>query len=291
MPSENFALPIPDDEYGTDGCFITSGLRLFGNYTLLDSFNMQGCAASDEVPPVMNDKDMDMPAMLTPPESELHSARPTATPPHGTIEAPHQTREEHRWPPFRQAEPTSNVTQPMAYIGREHTRTRSSTIPETGKAQHTPPEGDAIQSSSNKAQGWMSSLHIAAQNGNDRIVRMLLQHQSDSNERDSDGLTPLYYATVGGHEQVVTSLLERGAHISSTDNEGRTMLHLAVIHRRDSVLKALLRHRSDKQLPIDEYDDTGRTPLHVAVDIDFEAGVSLLLEHGANLNSKARKCP
>jgi hypothetical protein len=284
MPSENFALPIPDDEYGTDGCFITSGLRLFGNYTLLDSFNMQGCAASDEVLQVMNDKDMDMPTMLTPPESELHSARATATP-------PHQTREEHHWPPFRLAEPTSSVTQPMAYIGRKHTRTKASTIPETGKAEHTLPEGDATQSPSNKAQGWMSSLHIAAQNGNDRIVRMLLRHQGDSNERDSDGLTPLYYATVGGHEQVVTSLLERGAHVRSTDNEGRTMLHLAVIHRRDSVLKALLRHSADKQSPIDEYDDTGRTPLHVAVDIDFEAGVSLLLEHGANLNSKARKCP
>lgn len=262
---------------------------------------MQGCVASDEVLQTMNDKDMDMPTMLTPPESELHSARTTVTPPHEAIEAPHEMRESVYWPPFRQAERTSSVTQPMAYIGnsterqmpqrrgREHTKTKSSTLLVTGKAQHTPPEGDATQSPSNKAQGWMSSLHIAAQNGNDRIVRMLLRHQSDINERDSDGLTPLYYATVGGHEQVVTSLLERGAEVSSTDKEGRTMLHLAVIHRRDSVLKALLRHCADSQSPIDEYDDTGRTPLHVAVDIDFEAGVSLLLEHGANLNSKARK--
>ncbi|KAI0811680.1 hypothetical protein GGR55DRAFT_677904 [Xylaria sp. FL0064] len=167
MPLENFARPIPDDGYGTDGCFITSGLRLFGNYTLLDSFNMQGCAASDEVLQVMNNKDMDMPTMLTPPESELYSARANAM-------SPHQMREEHHWPPFRQAEPTSIVTQPMAYIdssteiqmpqstAREHIRTKSSTIPETGKAQHTPQEGDATQSPSNKAQGWMSSLHIAA---------------------------------------------------------------------------------------------------------------------------------
>ncbi|KAI1353775.1 hypothetical protein F5Y01DRAFT_40824 [Xylaria sp. FL0043] len=172
MPSENFAHPIPDDGYRTDGCFITSGLRLFGNYTLLDSFNMQGCAASDEVLQVMNNKDVDMPTMLTPPESELHSARATATP-------PHQMREERQTPQSR---------------SREHTRIKSSTIPETGKAQHTPRSGVATQSPSNKAQGWMSSLHIAAQNGNDRIVRMLLRHQSDSNERDSDGLTPLHYA-------------------------------------------------------------------------------------------------
>lgn len=33
-------------------------------------------------------------------------------------------------------------------------------------------------------------------------------------------------------------------------------------------------------------DLNGKTPLHTAVDIGFEAGVRILLEHGADLNSR-----
>ncbi|KAI1078843.1 ankyrin repeat-containing domain protein [Whalleya microplaca] len=42
---------------------------------------------------------------------------------------------------------------------------------------------------------------------------------------------------------------------------------------------------------IDAYDDAGWTPLHMAIHQDFEAGVRLLLQCGASLNSKAQKCP
>ncbi len=35
---------------------------------------------------------------------------------------------------------------------------------------------------------WLSPLHMAAQKGHDRIVRMLLEHNGDCNEGDSEGL-------------------------------------------------------------------------------------------------------
>ncbi|RFU27507.1 hypothetical protein B7463_g8824, partial [Scytalidium lignicola] len=144
--------------------------------------------------------------------------------------------------------------------------------------------------------GWASSLHIAAQKGHDRIVRVLLQHSTESivNVPNSEGRTPLICATIGGHKDVVALLLANGALLSCVDHFHRSAIHWAVVHRRDSLLKLLLSHgQGEKQTPartvIDGYDLSGQTPLHLAIDEDFEDGVRLLLEYGANMNLVARR--
>lgn len=144
--------------------------------------------------------------------------------------------------------------------------------------------------------GWSSSLHIAAQKGHDRIVRVLLQHstEGDVNVPDSEGRTPLICATIGGHKDVVALLLADGALLSCVDHCHRSAIHWAVVHRRDSLLKLLLSHgQGEEQTPartvIDGYDRNGQTPLHLAIDEDFEDGVRLLLKYGANMNLVARR--
>ncbi|KAK3985846.1 ankyrin repeat-containing domain protein [Cladorrhinum sp. PSN332] len=141
------------------------------------------------------------------------------------------------------------------------------------------------QHSSNK---WQSSLHIAAQKGHNRIVCVLLQHHSDCNEKDSEGLTPLIHATIGGFEDVVSSLLNHGARITSVDNQHRSALHWAIVHRREAMLKLLLKHCAggDREV-LDGYDVNGKTPLHTAIDTGFEAGVQMLLQFGANVHYRA----
>ncbi|RDW58703.1 hypothetical protein BP6252_13179 [Coleophoma cylindrospora] len=143
---------------------------------------------------------------------------------------------------------------------------------------------------------WASSLNIAAQKGNDRIVRVLLQHSTKSNVNvpDSEGRTPLICATIGGHKDVVALLLADGALLSCVDHSHRSAIHWAVVHRRDSLLELLLSHgQGEEQTPartvIDAYDLNGQTPLHLAIDEDFEDGVRLLLEYGANMNLVARR--
>lgn len=136
---------------------------------------------------------------------------------------------------------------------------------------------------------WQSSLHIAAQKGHERITRLLLQHEIGCNEEDSDGHTPLYYAIKGGHEGIVISLIDHGAPLDWVDSQRRNALHWAVLERRDGILRALLRRCAGNQAIINAYDDTGMTPLHTAVDNGFEAGVQLLLEHGADLNYRAQR--
>ncbi|KAI1271769.1 ankyrin repeat-containing domain protein [Xylaria sp. FL0933] len=154
------------------------------------------------------------------------------------------------------------------------------------------PSGLGSESSPENTGGWLSPLHIAAKKGSSRIIQMLLQHNSDCNELDSEGLTPLMYAVMGGHEEATRLLLECGARIENVHQDGKrpclSAIHWAVLKRREGVLRILLDRSSDPKL-IDNYDDLGRAPLHVAIDNEFHAGVSLLLQFGADPSRKAQQ--
>ncbi|KAI5917046.1 ankyrin [Camillea tinctor] len=146
------------------------------------------------------------------------------------------------------------------------------------------------KSSTKRSGGWSSPLHLAAKKGSNRIIRMLLQHNTDCNELDSEGLTPLIHAVIGGHEEATLSLLEFGARVENVRNgEGprRSAIHWAVIHRREGMLRLLLDHCSDPKL-INSCDHLGRAPLHIAIEIGFDSGVGLLLEFGADPSQKVQ---
>jgi ankyrin repeat protein len=139
--------------------------------------------------------------------------------------------------------------------------------------------------------GWLGSLHIAAKKGNDLIVRVLLQQGNlDCDERDSDGRTALMHAVIEGHEAVVRSLLAHGARVGEVDRDRRSAIHLAVLYQREGILRDLL-SQGEQGLDVNGYDVAGWTPLHIAIERNFEVGIILLLQAGANLGSKARKCP
>ncbi|KAJ5817313.1 hypothetical protein N7447_009546 [Penicillium robsamsonii] len=143
-------------------------------------------------------------------------------------------------------------------------------------------------------KGWISTLHIAAQKGNERIVRVvLLRGNMDANKQDSDGRTPLIHAIIENHDSVVRLLLSHGARIGVYDCDGRSALHWAVLHRRLGILQQLLDHRAkyESSLDLDVYDNSGWTPLHMSVNRAFEAGILLLLQEGADIDAKAHKCP
>ncbi|KAI1504780.1 ankyrin repeat-containing domain protein [Biscogniauxia marginata] len=139
--------------------------------------------------------------------------------------------------------------------------------------------------------GWLSPLHIAAQRGSDRIIRLLLEHNGDCNEQDSDGLTPLMHAVIEGHEEATRLLLKHGALVGDVQNADQrcrpSAIHWAVLKRREGVLRVLLNHFSNDKDIINSYDELGRAPLHIAIDTEFEAGVRMLLEIGADPLKKA----
>ncbi|KAF7892005.1 hypothetical protein EAF00_008307 [Botryotinia globosa] len=120
-----------------------------------------------------------------------------------------------------------------------------------------------------QSKGWLSLLHIAARRGHEPIVRTLISHNIDCNEKDSDIRTAFIHASIDGHESVVGLLLTHGARISDVDRRGRSAL--------------------DWEQGIDAYDDMGWITLHVAIEKGFEVGIQLLLASGADLNAKAKK--
>jgi hypothetical protein len=133
---------------------------------------------------------------------------------------------------------------------------------------------------------WIGALHIAVQRSHSRIVRILLQHGVDCNQKDGEGLTPLIHSIVSNHEDLLSLLIQHGARISETDNHSCNAVHWAVSQRREALLKVLLEHCSGDQTVMERHDLSGRTPLHVAVDIGFEAGVRILMEYGADSTAK-----
>lgn len=136
---------------------------------------------------------------------------------------------------------------------------------------------------------WESPLHIAAQKGYGGMVRLLLEHNVDCNEKDSDGLTPLAHAIRGDHEAVVRLLLSHGARLDYTDGPGCSVFHYAVIHRREALLRLFASHCAADLALLNAFDSEGMTPLHRAVATNFEAGVRILLQHGASVHQRARK--
>lgn len=75
-----------------------------------------------------------------------------------------------------------------------------------------------------------SPLHLAAVNGNLRIIKRLLAAGAAVNVQDSEGRTPMIKAIECAHTEVLQVLIETGADVDLADREkGNTALHTALI--------------------------------------------------------------
>ncbi|KAL1526084.1 hypothetical protein AB1Y20_020901 [Prymnesium parvum] len=94
--------------------------------------------------------------------------------------------------------------------------------------------------SSTRRQDADSPLHLAAMNGHEGAVRLLLQNNADLEARDNDGFSPLHLAAMNGHEGVVRLLLENNADTAARDNRGHTALDEMLCGGHDAVAALLL---------------------------------------------------
>lgn len=129
-------------------------------------------------------------------------------------------------------------------------------------------------------------LHLAAGKESKDIVKLLLIAKANVEAKDSSGLTPLHYALSKQlvSEDIVGLLLEFGADANeATSNEGLTPIHIAVHNKVNlGVVKLLLAHGADVKLR----DNNGESLLHKVIlgGDDFEL-VKLILAHGADVNA------
>ncbi|XP_063227622.1 GA-binding protein subunit beta-1 isoform X2 [Bacillus rossius redtenbacheri] len=111
---------------------------------------------------------------------------------------------------------------------------------------------------------WLgtSPLHLAAQNGHEDTVEVLLRAGISRDARTKVDRTPLHMAAYEGHASIVELLLGRGANPNAKDMLRMTPLHWAVDKGHVRTVEVLLRHGADIRA-VSKFD---KTPLTMAVE-------------------------
>ena len=125
-----------------------------------------------------------------------------------------------------------------------------------------------------------SLLHVAAEHGQEEVVRLLLEAGAICNLATTHrGITPLHLAAMNGHLEVLGTLLEaKASHDQATTDYGGTALHLAAFNGRLEVVRLLLQ----VGVNFDQVDEHGETALHLATENGHLEVVRSLLAAGAS---------
>lgn len=123
-------------------------------------------------------------------------------------------------------------------------------------------------------------------------LKILLKCGANVKDSITQGLTPLHYAVWQRYPEAAEFLIAEGCDINSRDEIGYTALHLSAEHGYTEMMQVLLKHEAQVNFnipPEDEYEfptDAGDEPLRLALKHDHFEAAKLLLEHGANPNSR-----
>jgi ankyrin repeat protein len=131
-------------------------------------------------------------------------------------------------------------------------------------------------------------LHIAAQQGNLKVMQLLLDNNAVINKADKQGRTPLYVAAQNGQLSAIKMLLDSNADVNEASNEGVTPLLLAVQTGDASSVEMLLEGYKEGFGDIDKANNNGETPLYAAAQ-NGHVSIALQLIDKKALVSKADK--
>uniref|UniRef100_A0A665X609 Ankyrin repeat and SOCS box containing 2a, tandem duplicate 1 n=1 Tax=Echeneis naucrates TaxID=173247 RepID=A0A665X609_ECHNA len=129
-------------------------------------------------------------------------------------------------------------------------------------------------------------LHIAAQRGSDTIVSTLIPATSKARIRRT-GISPLHLAAERNRDNVLETLIEAGFDVNAQLSEERsklyedrrsTALYFSVINNNIDAVRNLLAAGADPNLDVFK-------PLMVAARLGCIQMVTLLVEHGADINA------
>jgi len=158
-----------------------------------------------------------------------------------------------------------------------------------------------------KDNGGKTGLHDAAWVGHLEIVELLIGSGADLNAEDGSDRAPLYRAVDKNHPKVVGLLATNGADVNAKDKYNRTSLYIAYQRGDDEIIDLLskygatgtlsyaagagdiekVRELIEQQANVNQRDENGKTPLHRAASMGHIDVAELLLNKGANIDTKA----
>ncbi|XP_030420317.1 nuclear factor NF-kappa-B p105 subunit isoform X3 [Gopherus evgoodei] len=128
-----------------------------------------------------------------------------------------------------------------------------------------------------------SILHLAAKEGDDKILNILLKHEKTSpmiNYSNGEGLSVIHMAVMANSMPCLRQMIAAGADVNAQEQKsGRTALHLAVEQENISLAGCLLLE-GDANVDSTTYD--GTTPLHIAAGRGSTKLTALLKAAGAD---------
>ncbi|KAK3370332.1 hypothetical protein B0H63DRAFT_503961 [Podospora didyma] len=129
-------------------------------------------------------------------------------------------------------------------------------------------------------------LAYAVWTGNLATMKLILKSGARADLEDEIGGTPFSYAVCNGQNDVLQLLLKRASQTDSLDQTPKDLLLSAAKRGHEAVVKLLL----DKGIAADLRDGDGhhqdKSPLHCAIESDHRTITNILLNNGADVESK-----
>ena len=125
-----------------------------------------------------------------------------------------------------------------------------------------------------------TALQYAAEYGGAGVTQLLLDRDADCRARVG-GWTALHHAACGGQKDAAQLLLDRGVDIEMATKKGWTALHHAAREGKKEVVQLLL----DRGADIEATTDDRWTALYLAVHNGEKEVVQLLLDRGADIEA------
>ena len=135
-----------------------------------------------------------------------------------------------------------------------------------------------------KDENGLSSLHYACDEGNLKIVQILIKANCNCNIRTNDKKTPLHFASLRGYFDISKILIENGAILNVYDNEKNTPLHYSSMNGHIELLKYFL----GKLPEADIKNIYGKTPLDVAQKEEIKTCLQKYIEKKENVYHKIK---
>lgn len=122
-------------------------------------------------------------------------------------------------------------------------------------------------------------LYLSVQKGFFEASKLLIEAKSRVNQKGQDEETLLNMAAAQGNEKLVGLLIQSGAVVNEEGGQPRLApLHHGVLAKAPLVVQLLLKANAYSEIT----DDKGRTPLHIAAETNAVEVAQVLLDGGAN---------